>query len=102
MRPIDAEDFYKKIFIMGIQTDGISVDIPTACEMIREQLVKQPTLDVVPVVHAHWIQPIRGNAGPCCSACKRLAKRLESGAYFEPDYCPHCGAKMDEERSSQK
>ena len=51
--------------------------------MVREY----PTEDVVPVVHAHWIE----HEMYCiCNSCNALAT-----AYF--NYCPFCGAKMDEE-----
>ena len=46
-----------------------------------------PSLDVAPVVHAHWIE----HEMYCiCNSCNALAT-----AYF--NYCPFCGAKMDEE-----
>lgn len=47
----------------------------------------QPDADVKPVRHAHWIN----DDGKCiCSCCKSMDWRDWI------DYCPHCGAKMDE------
>lgn len=53
--------------------------------------------DLIKANHAHWVHPFHGNVGSYCSYCKRATERLESGVYFEPDYCPHCGARMDGE-----
>lgn len=51
-----------------------------------------PTVDAVPVVHAHWIYVELGTPTRWsyrCSKCSRL-----SG--FPSEYCPYCGAIMDE------
>ena len=50
-----------------------------------------PTADVAPVRHGHWEvidaeEPRRYG----CSECKRLSWHMDN-------YCPNCGAKMDEE-----
>lgn len=63
--------------------------------MVREY----PTEDVVPVVHAHWIvEPYRGDLlRYACSNPK--CKHYEFHVYKEyrgSNYCPDCGAKMDE------
>lgn len=59
-----------------------------------------PSLDVVPVVHAHWI---RGGAEKWdegimnimhCSNCKALFRY--QGRKKNVNYCYRCGAKMDE------
>lgn len=51
-----------------------------------------PAADVAPVVHAHWIWLGKYSDGYNwrCSACRR-----ESTVAI--NYCPFCGAKMDEE-----
>lgn len=58
-------------------------------------------IEAEPVIHAHWKWHI-------CSNCKgELPYTFTGGTVDEPfikkeyieetDYCPHCGAKMDEE-----
>ena len=71
-------------------------------------LQNSETEDVAPVVHAHWVED---DDGVHCSECKKDAP-LEVFTYsFHPatdswdgdvkfnksEFCPHCGAKMDEE-----
>ena len=58
-----------------------------------------PTLDVAPVVHAHWI-PCENETGEGsntykCSACGEI-QMLVDGTPKDNDwnFCPHCGAKM--------
>lgn len=58
---------------------------------IRGMLMDVPSADVAPVRHGRWVvidaeEPRRYG----CSKCKRLSWHMEN-------YCPNCGAKMDEE-----
>lgn len=58
-------------------------------------LQNSETADVAPVVHAHWIRTNHGAYR--CSNC--TAKGILYGVIlhaYESDYCPDCGAKMDE------
>ena len=49
--------------------------------------------DVAPVVHAHN----ESNTGFLCSACKfGDFGQFNHGGKYTPNYCPNCGAKMDE------
>ena len=51
-----------------------------------------PAADVAPVVHGWW------NADETCSVCgEKSTEGLDAVKwdYWLPDYCPHCGAKMD-------
>lgn len=62
--------------------------------MILESIDYAPAADVAPIVHAHWDDSFDGIT-LYCSACgmpHRCLMRI-------PDYCPDCGAKMDEENS---
>lgn len=57
-----------------------------------------PSADVAPVRHAHWIYH-RDNLFPSdstqeCSYCHEE----ESLALYNDNYCPSCGARMDEVR----
>ena len=63
-------------------------DIGTALEMI-------PAEDVKPVVHAHWIRHDGNEKYDECSNCHCAYNSCGWEAYGY--YCPHCGAKMDEE-----
>lgn len=61
-----------------------------------------PTIDAVPVRHGKWVPKyirICGQdwaSGMKCSECGEDALDAE-GDEFLTDYCPNCGARMDEE-----
>lgn len=72
---------------------AIDIDAPTWDEQ-KERLKAVQTADVAPVRHGRWDvidaeEPRRYG----CSECKRLSWYMEN-------YCPNCGAKMDEEAES--
>ena len=76
MRLVDADD--APLFLNTI-----------ACEQIK----KMPTMDAVPVKHAHWIFDPKDAIEmmftlPKCSECG--AESADGG-----NYCPNCGARMD-------
>lgn len=57
-----------------------------------EAIKAAPAADVVPVVHGWW------NATETCSLCgEKSTEGLDATTwnYWLPNYCPHCGAKMD-------
>ena len=68
-----------------------------------ELIMRAPSEDVLPVVHARWIKntEMRRVDGHiydyCCSACGGFAQK---GCYNNYDkltpYCAECGAKMEE------
>lgn len=66
-----------------------------ACDDIREKLENEPAEDVAPVRHGRWIKPVPGDGEPCCSECKAEQPWFYGYGYYEPDYCPNCGARMD-------
>ena len=88
-----------KVFINPAHADGWN----TAIQIINEA----PAADVAPVVHARWY--MRGGRA-CCSncnvkslwgsdwdGCKNHEREFVSA---KSNYCPNCGAKMDEEASN--
>ena len=56
---------------------------------LEEVLEYFPTEDVAPVIHAHWEECSYWFVR--CSSCKNI---VFGGG---DNYCPKCGAKMDEE-----
>lgn len=68
-------------------------------------LNEQPTADVVEVVHGEWIclyDEVEGITNVTCSVCKSTREingcyvtNDDESCYYEDDYCPNCGAKMD-------
>ena len=50
----------------------------------------QPTVDAEPVRHGKWIEYPAADGMNQCSECGVLR-------FGESNYCPNCGARMDEE-----
>lgn len=67
-------------------------------EELLAYIAEAPTIEAKPVVHAHWdkLCPEKGVlAGATCSNCKVCAGYWDE-TMEEFDYCPFCGAQMDE------
>lgn len=65
------------------------------CDKESCPIWKAPAADVATVVHGWW------NADETCSVCgEKSTEGLDAVKwdYWLPDYCPHCGVKMDGER----
>lgn len=55
-----------------------------------------PNVDAEPVRHGHWVETIEnGKMKRVTSCCGDDQTKLTT--WYRPDYCPNCGAKMDEE-----
>ena len=84
-----------KVFINPAHADGWN----TAIQIINEA----PAADVAPVVHGKWKATGTFKVADYnytvveqrCSACGHCSIRFKNKA--ESNYCPKCGAKMDEE-----
>lgn len=94
MRLIDADaliQMYNIDILMG-QNDYFQ-----GCRDIIDDIKNAPTIDAVPVVHAHWYRfEYPDVVWIRCSACeKNVWSAREFECLGEMDrYCPHCGAKM--------
>lgn len=108
MRLIDAEAFLKT------ENDrcGSALLVGTCTsdnEYLSERLKKAPTIEVKPVVHGRWIPLTEcANEGVYCSICKKKVWKLDyaqcskkSRNKLESNYCPNCGAKMDEKENDK-
>ena len=60
--------------------------------VVDVQLGRMTAADVAPVVHGHWIRQDESFTRFKCSNPKCSAENFSG---FE-NYCPNCGAKMDE------
>ena len=66
------------------------------CDDYHDAIDRIPAADVAPVVHGRW-------DGDNCTVCKlpwnyNMTQNADDWGYFDPmpDYCPNCGARMDE------
>ena len=61
-----------------------------------DEILDAPTVDAEPVRHGHWINHFDDlfpeDSSVECSVCHEY-----EGIMANDNYCPHCGAKMDEE-----
>ena len=94
MRPIDADDLKITLtnWIRLHWDEAFTADDMAYAylEMINEEL----TLKMKPVVHAHWIKGTFADI--TCSNCD-FPLCVSDSTIPKLAYCPHCGAKMDEE-----
>lgn len=73
-------------------------------DYLKKTIDAIPAADVAPVVHAHWVEYPECLKYPnaynddhiVCSACKECFSVLDNDTE-RFNYCPNCGAKMDEE-----
>ena len=99
-----AEYIDKEIALSLVQPDAPedetgAVTIATAKKLVRSIIYRTPTADVAPVVHGKWIS--KNHHGYewvfICSNCGYI-----DGYPFNDrsNYCPNCGAKMDEKEGA--
>lgn len=105
MRLIDADAFDRFIAsheFSAAMNDAYDKDGPFeadsmyySADSFRAMMKYRPTIDAVPVVHAHWeTVSTCGSEDVCrCSHCNRKAS---FSFYDKIPYCWNCGAKMDE------
>lgn len=68
------------------------------CQCANDVITRIPAADVAEVRHGRWIrQPseISGLDVEFCSECGQGMN--ERNQFWNAKYCPHCGARMDEE-----
>ena len=89
-----AEYIDREAALMKLMQDGCSAKN-------LQSISDMPAADVAPVVHGRWIMVDDSCGKYACSACREIEQECtEWGAgHYNPvdkDYCPNCGAKMDE------
>lgn len=100
-RYIDADEFGTWL-ANEYFTFGRIKEIPPVITAVH----RFPQADVAPVIHAHWIRKrmLSHDGELYCSNCEWTPEVIAVGGTTVHDlqladvyYCPHCGAKMDEE-----
>lgn len=66
-------------------------------EMAETEFDDFPAADVVEVRRGRWIKPVPGDGENYCSVCHAEQPWFYGYGYYEPDYCPNCGARMGKE-----
>ena len=99
-RYIDADNLIDElsaacmpIYEKGIT--GILGDSSSIADIINEQ----PTADVQEVKHGEWLKPSNDSVDSkqwICSECKGLTETAYYCGHCYYNYCPSCGARMEE------
>ena len=85
----EIDEFAKQNIAQGFPVDVFDI------EMMKKMVEKLPAADVAPVVHGRWLN------GRQCSVCGDRHGPYNSRHRPYYNYCPHCGAKMDEVSSDE-
>lgn len=95
MRLIDANILWHNVDKLPCILDDNNGWLVKRSSVIAK-IEEAPTIDAKPVVHAHWT----GSNGTDCSHCERSYMDVADADSWEssdiPDFCPYCGAQMDE------
>ena len=73
---VDKEIAYARLSIFGMNVQKMVTELPKA--------------NVKEIVYAHW-EKADGMGYYRCSHCKTVDDK-----YYQPEYCPHCGAEIIE------
>ena len=89
------DEYIKKSYAVDAVLDVYydTPDIDLSCEKFEAAIFKIPPADVVPVRHGRWL---------CVDTDTEqffLCNRCKKKEYWESNYCPNCGAKMDLEEA---
>lgn len=93
IEPLEKEGWHLQRYVAGMY--GAAIEFKDISEI--------PIVDAVPVVHGRWIArdnwiPVSMTAATNCPKCICSVCGRENESNFGHEYCPHCGAKMDEQQ----
>lgn len=93
MRLIDA-DALKEAFEEKSSEAVCGVEL---CKAIIFRINKEPTVDAVPARHGKWTRENNYGTWKCSECgCKVHRSNPLKGNIWNYNYCPNCGARMDE------
>nr|DAQ30258.1 MAG TPA: hypothetical protein [Caudoviricetes sp.] len=105
---IERDKIYEAVYDLACKSvgviGGISEDYACGLREAAHMIEEAPAVDAVPVVHGQWIGEADGYADGelvydvwICSKCDYCIDDGTDNPELLPNYCPNCGAKMDEE-----
>lgn len=92
-RLINAQDAF------NVLSDYYHHNSSTQHLALQEALNKVPTVDAEPVRHGEWIKD--GHHIQCDSCGMWMCDMDREGDAIPKEFCPNCGARMDEERKEE-
>lgn len=78
------------------EDEKAAVTIATAKKLVRSIVRRTPAADVAPVVHGRWL---------CVDTDTEqffLCNRCKKKEFWESNYCPNCGARMDGDSNAKE
>lgn len=84
-----------------IDRDAVLKTIPSEDMVARMAVMSAPTVDAEPVKHGKWIveYEVKDGRSMRCSECQMV---FWVGSGRDGNYCPNCGAKMDEQEKQNE
>ena len=95
MRLIDADALHRKVMMETNPYGKPTIDYDSGVKIL-EWIEQAPTVDAAPVRHGQWETNSDRPDTLICSVCKC---GFDMWKHDSHNFCPHCGAKMDEEKS---
>lgn len=91
MRLIDADKLMEKSYCAYIMDNCYDNCYLRECVVDVADIKVAPTIEAEPVRHGHWEESCN-ELDKYCSECKEVCGTI----YERENYCPNCGAKMEE------
>lgn len=104
MRLIDADEFINELSQLYAYAGWDKRDIHFSLSDVACNLEMMPVFNVVldfqaeTPKHGHWIE---ADGGDCCYKCSECGFLRDAYILDVSNYCPNCGAKMDEVEHEQ-
>lgn len=104
MKLIDADDLIKAFEALDLMSGQYAESFTNLAgnrsmeiKCAEDYINNAPTIDSAPVVHAHWILEPEDTAYENVWTCSNCGEEFIQHRKPKYRFCPHCGAKMDEE-----
>ena len=103
-RLIDADEFRREMYHEAFETDSDLQKWDSGCwiryKMFENAIENFPAVDAVPVRHGHWVRIPNTPTWKCSICGYEITGFIDRDGLTPMDckvnYCPRCGAKMDE------